>query len=207
MTATAPGPVPPAPAGDNVSAKVRREQLRAMKRQNNEARRDELRARLRGVNRSWWLVGIAIVAVGVLAVGCRGYVSDQRATTLALAQIANGNTSTATSAPVVVQRIPNPLERMSLTAQAKWLIGVADAKGALQPGRSAQVITQLLESLSGCDTFVGIDSSAAVKVAKQPLPGYVPLVDCATSTTVRATEGTSHVVPMPTDSIPPTTAR
>jgi len=178
---------PPAPGPDNMTWRAQRDQMKAQQRHIRDARKAEWSNRLRGINRQYWTmagVGAALV-VGVLAF--RGYQADQKDTALALAQIAAGGATTdTTAAPVVVEGIPNPLEQMHLTPQARWLIGI-DKDGALLPNRSATVLVQMLAKVNPCTLFIGMDAKSTPIITATPTPGFTTLSDCpASSTTLPA---------------------
>ena len=193
-------PLPPAPSAGNVDPKVIRDQLNALKRQQRDARKQTWMQRVRGVDRSYWLyagVGVAAV-VGML--GCRSYQADQRETALALASIGASNRPAEQQAEpetIVVDGIPNPLDSLKLTAQARWMVGETD--GVLPPTRSAIVITALLEQVDLCAKYVGLNDRAAIVVSDEPAAGFVPLVQCT------AKPAATAELPAPTTSAAPAT--
>lgn len=210
-----PPPPPPPPSGDVVDKpdpRVIREQIRTRQRQLREARLQSTKAKIGRVNRQYWVYGGVIAALAVGVMGCRSYSQDQRDTALALAQLANGGSqSDATAAaiaelsqslknqgpPTTIDGIPNPLQSLPLSNQAKWNIG-AGGDGVLPPKRSTTVITALLERVDLCNVWVGLNDKANVVVAFEPAPGFTPLLEAGQCAD---TQGQT-VVPVPSDPVP-----
>ena len=195
-------PQPPAPPPPPVEdAKVLKERLRQDSRKLREARIKTAKEGLGKVNRQYWAYAGVLVAGALGVVACRSYQADQKDTALALAQIANGGrTATAeTQAPAttIVDGIPNPLQALPLSNQAKWNIG-AGGDGVLPPKRSTTVITALLERVDLCNVWVGLNDKANVVVAFEPAPGFTPLLEAGQCAD---TQGQT-VVPVPSDPVP-----
>ena len=177
---------PPPPSLSNMSADALRQQMTALRRQQRQVRRQAAADRVRAVHRSWWIAAGVIGGLAATAVGCQRVQTAQDRTTIALAELATAPRESATTVPqpVVVDGIPNPLDALALTSQARWLIGI-DGNGALLPARSSAVIAELIKGTDVCGLFVSLDDKAAISVGRTPKPGSVPLVSCAaTSTTV-----------------------
>ena len=195
-------PQPPAPPPPPVEdARVLKERLRQDSRKLREARIKTAKEGLGKVNRQYWAYAGVLVAGALGVVACRSYQADQKDTALALAQIANGGrTATAeTQAPAttIVDGIPNPLQALPLSNQAKWNIG-AGGDGVLPPKRSTTVITALLERVDLCNVWVGLNDKANVVVAFEPAPGFTPLLEAGQC---EDTQGQT-VVPVPSDPVP-----
>ena len=195
-------PQPPAPPPPPVEdARVLKERLRQDSRKLREARIKTAKEGLGKVNRQYWAYAGVLVAGALGVVACRSYQADQKDTALALAQIANGGrTATAeTQAPAttIVDGIPNPLQALPLSNQAKWNIG-AGGDGVLPPKRSTTVITALLERVDLCNVWVGLNDKANVVVAFEPDPGFTPLLEAGQCAD---TQGQT-VVPVPSDPVP-----
>ena len=195
-------PQPPAPPPPPVEdARVLKERLRQDSRKLREARIKTAKEGLGKVNRQYWAYAGVLVAGALGVVACRSYQADQKDTALALAQIANGGrTATAeTQAPAttIVDGIPNPLQALPLSNQAKWNIG-AGGDGVLPPKRSTTVITALLERVDLCNVWVGLNDKANVVVAFEPAPGFTPLLEAGQCAD---TQGQT-VVPVPSDPVP-----
>ncbi len=192
---------PPPPASGNVDPRVIRDQIRAQQRQLRDARVQSTKARLSRVHPRYFIYTGVVVALGLGAVACRSYQADQRDTALALAQLANGGRQQEVAPPstVITQGIPNPLDALPLSNQAKWNIG-AGGDGVLPPARSSVVISELLKSVDLCNVWVGLNDRANVVVAFEPAPGFSPMLtadQCATPT----------VVEVPADPVPTTVAQ
>lgn len=171
-------PPPPPPAAGNVDQRVIRDQIRAQQRQLRDARLNATKSKLVRVNRRYYAYAGALAALAVGAIGCRSYAQDQRDTAMALATLAAGaqqQTAPTTPAPVSVDGVPNPLEQLPLTNQAKWMIG-AGGDGVLPPKRSTTVVVQMLGQLDMCNVYVGLSDKAEILVAFEPTPAFVPLV-------------------------------
>lgn len=194
---TPPSPVPPAPIlGVNVDPKVSLEQYKQAKQRRRQERKQQLRARLSNVDRSYYKTGAALGACVIVFLGARNIMGFQRDTALALADrttTAPAVVDTAPAEQVVVQGIPNPLADLKLTGQARWIIG--EVGGELPPARSAAVVTALLDQVELCDVYLGLNDRAAVVVSFEPTPGFSPLVQC-----------NPGIVEVPQDLAPPTTA-
>jgi hypothetical protein len=193
---TPPSPVPPAPIlGVNVDPKVSLEQYKQAKQRRRQERKQQLRARLSNVDRSYYMAaaGLGVCVLGFL--GVRSLLGMQRDTALALADRTATTPAVADTAPaeqVVVQGIPNPLADLKLTGQARWIIG--EVGGELPPARSAAVVTALLDQVELCDVYLGLNDRAAVVVSFEPTPGFSPLIQCKPG-----------IVEVPQDLAPPTT--
>ncbi len=199
-----PPPPPPPPANgaqDKPDPRVIRDQIKAQQRQLRDVRVQSTKARLGKVNRQYWLYGGVVVAAALGVVGCRSYAQDQRDTAIALAQLANAGRveQVAEQPPTIVEGIPNPLDALPLSNQAKWNIG-AGGDGDLPPKRSTVVITELLESVDLCNVWVGLNDKANVVVAFEPAPGFSPMLTADQCTT-------PTVVEVPTDPVPTTVAQ
>lgn len=194
-------PPPPPPAPGNVDPRVIRDQIKAQQRQLRDVRVQSTKAKLGKVNRQYWLYGGVVVAIAVGVVGCRSYAQDQRDTALALAQLASGGRQQEVAPPstVITQGIPNPLDALPLSNQAKWNIG-AGGDGVLPPARSSVVISELLKSVDLCNVWVGLNDRANVVVAFEPAPGFTPLLTADQCTT-------PMVVEVPADPVPTTVAQ
>ena len=199
-------PQPPAPPPPPVEdAKVLKERLRQDSRKLREARIRTAKEGIGKVHRRYYGYAGLIVAVSLGAVACNSYRSDkkaeqqyQRDTALALAQLAAGNRTTSEAAdPPPTQGIPNPLQALPLSNQAKWNIG-AGGDGLLPPKRSTTVITALLERVDLCNVWVGLNDKANVVVAFEPAPGFTPLLEAGQCAD---TQGQT-VVPVPSDPVP-----
>lgn len=158
--------------------------------------------KLRKVHPRYYAYGGVVVAATLGVISCRSYQADQARTSMALAQLSVGGRTETTAAPAttIVQGIPNPLDALPLSNQAKWNIG-AGGDGVLPPSRSATVITELLKNVDLCSVWVGLNDKANVVVAFEPTPGFDPLLrsgECA---------GTPTTVPVPADSVPTTVAQ
>jgi len=177
---------------------VIRDQINAQRRQLRDVRVQSTKARLGKVNRQYWAYAGVIVAAALGVVGCRSYAQDQRDTAIALAQLANAGRveQVAEQPPTIVEGIPNPLDALPLSNQAKWTIG-AGGDGDLPPKRSTVVITELLESVDLCNVWVGLNDRANVVVAFEPAPGFTPLLTADQCTT-------PTVVEVPADPVPTT---
>ena len=194
-------PPPPPPAPGNVDPRVIRDQINAQRRQLRDARVQSTKAKLGKVNRQYWAYAGVIVAGALGVVACRSYQADQRDTAIALAQLANAGRveQVAEQPPTNVEGIPNPLDALPLSNQAKWTIG-AGGDGDLPPKRSTVVITELLESVDLCNVWVGLNDKANVVVAFEPAPGFTPLLTADQCTT-------PMVVEVPADPVPTTVAQ
>lgn len=197
-------PPPPAPAAGNVDQRVIRDQIKAQQRQLRDQRMQSAKQKLGSVHRQYWIGAGVVAGLVVGSMAWKSYRSDQRATAIALAQIASGNRPAAeatatTGAPQVIEGIPNPLDQLPLTNQAKWMIG-AGGDGVLPPKRSTTVLVQMLEGVDMCGVYVGLSDKAEILVSFDPRPSFVPLVQgCA------AEAGTT--VPVPADPVPTTVAQ
>jgi hypothetical protein len=197
MTATLPPPPPPPPppgAADGGN-------WRDLKRADRARKRAEIADKAKRVHPSWWKAGGAIVAVAVTAVGCRQYQADQRAANEALARIA-APTATSQPQPRLVG-IPNPLEELKLTPAAAQLIGAGTDGQMYNPVQSAKVIAQMIGTVDACAWWVSVDPQFNVALAREPKPGYVPLVDCRKDTASSTTSTTKPAMGQPT----PTTVK
>lgn len=197
-------PQPPAPPPPPVEdARVLKERLRQDSRKLREARIKTAKEGLGKVNRQYWAYAGVLVAGALGVVACRSYQADQKDTALALAQIANGGRAataeTQAPATTIVDGIPNPLQALPLSNQAKWNIG-AGGDGVLPPKRSTTVITALLERVDLCNVWVGLNDRANVVVAFEPAPGFTPLLTADQCTT-------PMVVEVPADPVPTTVAQ
>ncbi len=196
-------PPPPAPAPGNVDPRVIRDQIRAQQRQLRDQRVQSTKQKIGRVNHRYWAYGALLVAGTLGIVACKSYQSDQRDTALALAQLAGGAQQPAPTVapePVITEGLPNPLDLLPLSNQAKWNIG-AGGDGVLPPKRSATVIAALLEHVDLCNVWVGLNDKANVVVAFEPAPGFDPMLapgECA---------GTPTTVAVPADPVPTTVAQ
>lgn len=194
-------PPPPPPTPGNVDPRVIRDQIKAQQRQLRDARVQSTKAKIGRVNRQYWAYAGVLVAGALGVVACRSYQADQKDTALALAQIANGGRAataeTQAPATTIVDGIPNPLQALPLSNQAKWNIG-AGGDGVLPPKRSTTVITALLERVDLCNVWVGLNDKANVVVAFEPAPGFTPLLEAGQCAD---TQGQT-VVPVPSDPVP-----
>lgn len=196
-------PPPPPPAPGNVDPRVIRDQIRAQQRQLRDVRVQSTKQRLGRIHPRYFIYGGVVVALGLGAVACRSYQADQRDTAIALAQLANAGRTEAPAEqqPVVVEGIPNPLDALPLSNQAKWNIG-AGGDGVLPPARSSVVITELLKSVDLCNVWVGLNDKANVVVAFDPAPGFSPML-----TADQCVATASTVVEVPADPVPTTVAQ
>lgn len=194
-------PPPPPPAPGNVDPRVIRDQIKAQQRQLRDVRVQSTKAKLGKVNRQYWAYAGVIVAGALGVVACRSYQADQRDTAIALAQLANAGRveQVAEQPPTIVEGIPNPLDALPLSNQAKWNIG-AGGDGVLPPARSSVVISELLKSVDLCNVWVGLNDKANVVVAFEPAPGFSPMLTADQCTT-------PMVVEVPTDPVPTTVAQ
>lgn len=194
-------PPPPPPAPGNVDPRVIRDQIKAQQRQLRDVRVQSTKAKLGKVNRQYWAYAGVIVAGALGVVACRSYQADQRDTAIALAQLANAGRveQVAEQPPTIVEGIPNPLDALPLSNQAKWNIG-AGGDGVLPPARSSVVISELLKSVDLCNVWVGLNDKANVVVAFEPAPGFSPMLTADQCTT-------PTVVEVPTDPVPTTVAQ
>lgn len=176
-----PPPPPPPPANgahDKPDPRAIRDQIRAQQRQLRDARLNATKSKLGKVNRRYYAYAGAIVFGALGVVACRSYQADQRDTAMALATLAAGaqqQTAPTSPAPVTVDGVPNPLDQLPLTNQAKWMIG-AGGDGVLPPKRSTTVLVQMLGQLDMCNVYVGLSDRAEILVAFEPTPAFVPLV-------------------------------
>lgn len=194
-------PPPPPPAPGNVDPRVIRDQIKAQQRQLRDVRVQSTKAKLGKVNRQYWAYAGVIVAGALGVVACRSYQADQRDTAIALAKLANAGRveQVAEQPPTTVEGIPNPLDALPLSNQAKWNIG-AGGDGVLPPARSSVVISELLKSVDLCNVWVGLNDKANVVVAFEPAPGFSPMLTADQCTT-------PTVVEVPTDPVPTTVAQ
>jgi len=189
-------PPPPPPAPGNVDPRVIRDQIKAQQRQLRDVRVQSTKAKLGRVHPRYFVYTGAVVACALGVVACRSYQADQRDTAIALAQLANAGRveQVAEQPPTIVEGIPNPLDALPLSNQAKWTIG-AGGDGDLPPKRSTVVITELLESVDLCNVWVGLNDKANVVVAFEPAPGFTPMLTADQCTT-------PTVVEVPADPVP-----
>lgn len=207
-----PPPPPPPPANgahDKPDPRAIRDQIRAQQRQLRDARVRDAKEKMGKVNRRYYGYAGLLVAASLGAVACNSYRADkkaeqqyQRDTALALAQLAAGDRAESEATPATpAQGIPNPLDALPLSNQAKWNIG-AGGDGVLPPARSSVVITELLKSVDLCNVWVGLNDKANVVVAFDPAPGFSPML-----TADQCVATASTVVEAPTDPVPTTVAQ
>lgn len=188
------GPPPPPPPPVAHLAPADREALIAdLKRQRKDDRNVKAKQAIGRLNGRHWGALAAIGGLAVLAVGCNQYASMQSATLNAQATqssiLAAVLEPTATSQPPTVSGgMDNPLELLPLTEQARWSIALSstkreDGEFALQPGRSAVVVAQLMRLVDPCKLWVSVDDERRPVVASEQSPGAVPMAVCAPPTT------------------------
>lgn len=200
MTApTAPPPPPPPPPAPPAAGDA--SNWRDLKRADRARKRAELADKAKRVHPSWWKAGGAIAVLALSAVGCQKYQSDQRAANEALARIA-APTATSQPQPRLVG-IPNPLESLKLTPAAAQLIGAGTDGQTYNPVQSAKVVAQMIGTVDACAWWVSVDPQFNVALAREPKPGYVPLVDCSKATPTSPTSTTKPAMGQPT----PTTVK
>lgn len=207
-----PPPPPPAADGSNLDWRAQREAQRAQNRRLKHQRNAEWIAKARGLHRGYYIAGGVIVAGTLGFLGARSIVGMQQDANLALAHIAAGAqpvATTAAPAPVTVQGMPNPLESLPLSTQARWTIGsrfmendAGDAVGfsPLPLIRSSVVLTDLIERVDLCTIYVGLSDKAEVVLVGEPTAGFDPLLDPAQCPAAGAP------MSVPSDPVPPTTA-
>jgi hypothetical protein len=145
--------------------------------------------------------------------GARSWLSYQRDTTLALAELRSDSAPPPTSAaPVVQEGMPNPLQSLPLSEGAAYVLGAnvrTNDKGEsvgfteLPPMRSTSAMTQLLVGVDLCRAYVSLGAVADVVVTFEATPGAYPLIDPQAEMCAAALSPST--VPVPVDPIPPTT--
>jgi len=196
-----PPPPPPSTANINVGTLsiAEREALAAeIKRQRKDERSGKMRQTLGRITPRHWSSLGAIVSVAVLAVGCNEYAdmraadrrSEERQTEF-LAAVLNPTATSQPPAGSSPSGMDNPLELMPLTEQARWSIGLGstkreDGEFALQPGRSALVVSQMLDLVNPCELWISVDNKRQPVVSREQSPGAVPMAVCRPTTTTTA---------------------
>lgn len=170
-----PDPPPPAPTP---TAKELRARAKADSKALWQLRYGNAKAKVRGINRGYVITAGVLVVLAFGANSCRNY-------NLELARIkaddsAPAPTATAEPSVPVYDGMPNPLDSMLLSDQARYIIGeraTEDGSRAPMPVmRSAQVIAQIMEMQDLCEVYVQLGEGARPVVLTEPAPMSAPLM-------------------------------